>query len=215
MHSAALLAGAVVVAAACGTRGDAPLAPGLNHNVALVLEGTLTSSCEVQSFQSCPEAPFGTGITPGTPVSLRITYDSATPPTSILHLDNLEVVRYFSVTARLTVGGVELPLEASSATYIEISATPDHHTMLVTMGRGFGGGQLAGLSVDYAIAELRIAPSRYPDVSPPTSAAAFADALSDDPFTIALKHHTDPELASFGLTAPGSIVIGEIRSVRE
>jgi hypothetical protein len=168
----------------------------------------------VQTFQSCPEAPFGTGVNPGTPISLRVTYDSATPPVHILSLEDHHVVRYYGVTAELTVGADTLPVQTSSATFIEITSTPSSYTVLVTMSRGFEGGTVAGLTVDYAIAELEIAPSRHPDVSLPTSGSEFAAALASRPFSIALKHHTDPALASFGLVAPGSLVMGEITAVR-
>jgi hypothetical protein len=199
---------------ACGERGPAPTVPGFRHNVVLVLEGRLTTSCEVQNSQQCQDAPFGSGVEPGTPVTLRVTYDSATPPTSIVHLDDLEVARYFGVTAELSVAGTAFPIETSTATYIEVSSTPDEYTMQVTMSRGFDGGTIAGLTVDLAIAQLRITPSRHPDVSLPRSGTEFAAALSSGPFSIALKHHSNPDLASFGLVAPGSIVSGEITAVR-
>lgn len=207
---------AAALFAACGERGEGGTspAPGFRHNVALEFDGNLTSSCEVQSFQACPEAPFGTGVTPGTPISLRVTYDSATPPVHILNLEDQHVVRYYGVTVQLTVGGDTLPVETTPSTYIEIASTPDTYTVLVTMSRGIDGGTVAGLSVDYAIAELEITPSRHPDVSLPTHGSEFAAALAARPFSIALKHHTDPDLASFGLVAPGSVVMGEITAVR-
>lgn len=209
-----VLVALALVFGACGERGPTPTVPGFKHNVVLMLEGQLTTSCEVMSFQECEDAPFGSGVAPGTPVTLRVTYDSATSPISIVHLDDLEVVRYYGVTAELSVGGAKLPIETTPSTYIEIASTPDEYTMLVTMSRGFEDGTVGGLSVDYAVAELRITPSRHPDVSLPRSDAEFSAALSSGPFTIALKHHSDPELASFGLVAPGSIVYGEITTVR-
>lgn len=203
---------AVLCAASCGEAGP-PTPPSFVPNVSFTLEGTFTGSCEVESAQSCPEAPFGTGVAPGTSVSLRVEFDSTTTPTIVADQIDLAVVRYRGVAAELTVNGEVLPAASRNYTYIEIVSTPTLYTILVTMDRGFPES-VAGLSIDFAVASLTITPSRHPDVSLPTNPAVFTAAIAAEPFGIALKHHDDPAFASFGLLAPGALLTGEITRVR-
>jgi len=211
-RSVAGVACLVLVAVSCGEAGP-PTPPSFVPNVSFTLEGTFTGSCEVESAQSCPEAPFGTGVAPGTPVSLRVEFDSTTAPTVIADQIDLAVVRYRGIAAELTVDGVALPAASRTYTYIEIVSTPDLYTIHVTMDRGFPES-VAGLSIDFAVASLTITPSRHPNVSLPTNPAVFTAAIAEEPFGLALKHHDDPTFASFGLLAPGALLTGEITRVR-
>jgi len=197
-----------------GCRSDSATAPELTPNVALVFEGTLTEFCNVISFQSCVDAPFGSGIQSGTSVRADVSFDSTTPAITAVNQPDFVSKRYYGADVNVRLGNTILSGADPAWTYIDVTTYPTLHFVSIVAMRGFPSAMVGGLSIDFFQLSLRISPTRHPDASLPTSAAAFTAALATEPFGVVLKHHDNPNFWQFGATAPGPMAGGNITSVR-
>jgi hypothetical protein len=209
-HLVPALAGLLV---GCGSKDAAAPSPILG--VALAFEGTLSSSCDVISFQACEPAPFGTGVAPGTPVTGTFTLDNAAEAEVILQTATYSTIRYQGVLVEITVNGVTLTSNDPRSNYVQINSTPTYENYTITIPDGFRGGTVAGLSVDYAHLMFPIVPPTFPATTPPREAAAFQAGLTQSSGAgIVLKHHSDPRYAMYGAVAPGTLLSGTITTLR-
>jgi hypothetical protein len=170
----------------------------------------------VTESHTCDDAPFGSGVAPGTAISGHLTFDPNMPGVIILSAATSRLVSYSGVAVDFILGSSLVSGNDSSLGALEVDSYSDQCDQFgLTVARGFRVGQVAGLSVDYFSLVLPIVPTRFPDASLPRNPNIFDLNLqyAGAPLaSVVISHYASPDLAF--VDWPGSRLQGQIRTVK-
>jgi hypothetical protein len=139
-------------------------------SVTFEFDGTIGLQCFV-----CGEGSdqFGTGVVPGTPVSGRYTFDSATIG---IPAPSPNRTNYFGVSAEFSVGSESISGNDPSMAHIEIADDTGDSYSLVVLG-GFSSGTIAGESIENFYWVVSGTSSLFSDLSLPLDPDFFGPSL--------------------------------------